>query len=1328
MFLSKSKVAGASRASSLSRGTKASSRRRRRARIGLERLEERRLLVTAGLVGHWPLDVQLLTGGPRRYPDVFGSNDLEPRFGARAVFEDSELGRAVKANGSEHLPRLSDASEFGLQDEVSASIWMRPDNVQQGGYVLSIANGVQLDVEGNELRFSVQTSTHQFASEETTVAVGNFDFQDDHWYHIAGTFDGSQLKAYVNGNEVASATVTRGSLVTNGEMLLGLGNQNGPLREFRGALDDAKLFSRALTAAEVTQLSNDSSALESPDDLVQYDPSGEPALIAPNLSMYTKATSLTGGSLTFEALHLHESDVFGIKNTNQINRDGDKVFFQSPTGSVEIASVSTSSNNRIFVLRFSSAITAESVQALGRAVTYESTASDPPTHERGVLIHFAEEQGNGPFVDEITIEYGSTGSNVQMSPSEGNTVVGDVQQVIVDPNLVFESGIPDFDGATLNVTFIDGSGTENDVLRPSSSEGIIATGGVTTTGVLRRPVDGAPAIVVGTFENGSDTTPLTINLNGQATPEAIQAILRAITFGFSTNSPRHTRQIQFEFSFGDTDLLAIKQVSFEDDGGGNGGNTGGGGGGNNSNQAPIINFSDVATQFEEGLQSEQILSEVAISDPDSPDFDTGEFNVAITDGAVVGDALSIAGSRIAVENNAVFDVSTGSRVQFAELTVQRDLELRFALNNQANPTRLNELALSILFSTVEEPLPGFRTITFSLKDGDGGRFERTKRVNVVGVNDPPVLEVTRGAAEYVEGQTPVAIDPGLVISDVDSTDFDGGQLTAFFPTDEFIAGDFLTISVGEELDLQGSSLFIMRNGTQLEIAEASIGRDEIVVDFGAGATIADVQLVGRAIAFGNELEEISGGDRLVMFEVRDPNNASDEGSRLVHVGDTNDAPRLKTENAVEFTLGGESILVAPESEVIDADSVDLDTGYILVQLSESALQGDSISLELGEGFAVNHSDVFVLDGSQTFKIGERTDGANGSIRIDFTSRSTPEIAEAIIRQFRFHSTSSVAGNREVEFEIADGDGGLSTTLIEIVIAPLPDVDSDGADDQLEQQAPNGGDGNSDGIADDEQALVASFRGTTDRFITIDAGLATELSQVQASAHPSPDDAPAEVQFPVGFFDFVAQTNTSDESLVVTIYLEPGISANSYYMFGPTPDNSTPHWYAFTYNGETGAKIFADRIELHFRDGQRGDSDLLINGSVADPGAPAVSEHPWQNTDDPEDVNNDGQTTPFDALLGINSLAADGVRDLEAFPRNGRSISNNFYDVSGDGRLTTFDVLSVINRLSAEDRASRNANQPAQSEFIQGHDFWDRDDDERRTWDEAVYGVAIELNA
>lgn len=246
-----------------------------------------------------------------------------------------------------------------------------------------------------------------------------------------------------------------------------------------------------------------------------------------------------------------------------------------------------------------------------------------------------------------------------------------------------------------------------------------------------------------------------------------------------------------------------------------------------------------------------------------------------------------------------------------------------------------------------------------------------------------------------------------------------------------------------------------------------------------------------------------------------------------------------------------------------------------------------------------------------------------------------------------------------------------------------DGDGDGVADVVEDNAPNNGDGNGDETPDSQQTEVASFPSSTDgKYVTVAGPSGTTLSDVDATDNPSPDDTPLGISFPVGFFDYTINGLDVGGCVVVTVYLESSQAVNTYYRHGPTPDYPTPHWYPFTYDGRTGAKIYADRVELYFVDGLRGDDDLAANGAIVDPGAPAAVDHPWQNPMLRQNVNNDSGVSPLDVLLLINEINKNGSRELPSTPI-GNEVLPPFWDVNGDDSITPLDVLEVIRHINSQ---------------------------------------------
>jgi len=206
--------------------------------------------------------------------------------------------------------------------------------------------------------------------------------------------------------------------------------------------------------------------------------------------------------------------------------------------------------------------------------------------------------------------------------------------------------------------------------------------------------------------------------------------------------------------------------------------------------------------------------------------------------------------------------------------------------------------------------------------------------------------------------------------------------------------------------------------------------------------------------------------------------------------------------------------------------------------------------------------------------------------------------------------------------------------IKILYDPWIDTDSDGISAETENGAPNGGDGNNDGTPDGLQNEVASLPNAVDAgYVTLESPPETYLVSVTATANPSQEPLPEGVEFPIGFFEFTVQGITPGSAITVTVFTSAEVE--TYYKYGPTLGNLTPHWYEFLYDGTTGAEILSDRVILHLVDGLRGDYDLETNGEVIEPGGPAIILNEFPVADAGPDQ------TVYAWIDGIAEVALDG---------------------------------------------------------------------------------------
>jgi hypothetical protein len=71
------------------------------------------------------------------------------------------------------------------------------------------------------------------------------------WTHLAATCDGTRIRLYVNGSEVASTTQTAAAANGSGPLMIG-GHNTVPGKGFYGLIDEVRIYNRALSQGEIT--------------------------------------------------------------------------------------------------------------------------------------------------------------------------------------------------------------------------------------------------------------------------------------------------------------------------------------------------------------------------------------------------------------------------------------------------------------------------------------------------------------------------------------------------------------------------------------------------------------------------------------------------------------------------------------------------------------------------------------------------------------------------------------------------------------------------------------------------------------------------------------------------------------------------------------------------------------------------------------------------------------------------------------------------------------------------------------------------------------------
>ena len=213
----------------------------------------------SGLVGWWPGD-----GGAT---DIAGGNDGALLGGT--FFTTSKVGEGFTFDSDDDRVSFGHDANYNVQSEgFTVHFWLKGIKDQPGalfdvvdkshGWVDSTGWTFQGDSGSGLLSFAIGRGPSGLTN--FAVATPAVDVLDGSFHHFAGTWDGSTMRAYVDGAFEATAVLS--TPVNNSRSLILAYSWGGwsPQRFFRGSVDELAIFNRALSATEIQSISNAGSA------------------------------------------------------------------------------------------------------------------------------------------------------------------------------------------------------------------------------------------------------------------------------------------------------------------------------------------------------------------------------------------------------------------------------------------------------------------------------------------------------------------------------------------------------------------------------------------------------------------------------------------------------------------------------------------------------------------------------------------------------------------------------------------------------------------------------------------------------------------------------------------------------------------------------------------------------------------------------------------------------------------------------------------------------------------------------------------------------------
>jgi hypothetical protein len=193
------------------------------------------------LLGHWNFDEGSGTVGL----DLSGNQNGGSVSNATWITGIS--GRGLDFNGTDARVLVADSALLNPTDAITVALWIAPNSWAGVPRLLQKGPGpdqYRLFVRDGNLRFSLAG-----VNLDAPAPLPGF------WYHVAGTYDGSMMKLFIDGQLVAQQTASVSMGTATGPLCIGAKSpSSGAFQFFDGAIDDVRIYGRALTATEIQNL------------------------------------------------------------------------------------------------------------------------------------------------------------------------------------------------------------------------------------------------------------------------------------------------------------------------------------------------------------------------------------------------------------------------------------------------------------------------------------------------------------------------------------------------------------------------------------------------------------------------------------------------------------------------------------------------------------------------------------------------------------------------------------------------------------------------------------------------------------------------------------------------------------------------------------------------------------------------------------------------------------------------------------------------------------------------------------------------------------------
>ncbi|MEK7560417.1 MAG: Ig-like domain-containing protein [Patescibacteria group bacterium] len=215
--------------------------------------------LTQGLIGYWPMS----EGNGTSTTDTSGAGNIGTLTGGTA-WTPGKIGNGVSFDGVDDYVSIGAPEEYAALEAYTLSAWVRPTRELEGFSGSLPIDGIagDFDTLSGSLPslYLTQSTNRDISCAPGPIRGGEFGStlpaaNGINWIHVVCSWDGATQRLFANGVQIASQPYTTPPANTPRLFSIGeVGRLSAKAGYFQGAIDDVRIYNRALSPTEILDL------------------------------------------------------------------------------------------------------------------------------------------------------------------------------------------------------------------------------------------------------------------------------------------------------------------------------------------------------------------------------------------------------------------------------------------------------------------------------------------------------------------------------------------------------------------------------------------------------------------------------------------------------------------------------------------------------------------------------------------------------------------------------------------------------------------------------------------------------------------------------------------------------------------------------------------------------------------------------------------------------------------------------------------------------------------------------------------------------------------